>query len=100
MCRKPLPPAVPLWRARLEMQVLRVYGVLTQRPRRLQGMDVRLMAQRTTVSIERAREVLSWSPRTSIDDGMAVCETWLRREGHLPADDGVIEMPEARKVAG
>ena len=98
MCRKPLPPAVPLWRARLEMQVLRVYGVLTQRPRRLQGMDVRLMAQRTMVSIERAHEVLGWSPRTSIDDGMAVCEAWLRREGHLPLDVRVGEGPEVPDV--
>ncbi len=100
MCHKPLPPAVPLWRAKLEMQILRVYGVLTQRPRRLQGMDVRLMAQRTSVDIDRARQVLGWSPRTSIDDGMAICEAWLRREGHLPADEDVIESPGARRVAG
>ena len=82
---------------------MRVYGVLTQRPRRLQGMDVRLMAQRTAVSIDRARAVLDWSPRTSIDDGMAVCEAWLRREGHLPADDAAVEVSQvsrARQVAG
>src|SRR5262249_59076022 len=43
MCHKPLPPAVPLWRANLPVPGLRVYGVLTQRPRRLQGTDGRLM---------------------------------------------------------
>ena len=64
MCGKPLPPSVPLWRAKLEMQVLRVYGTLAQRPRRLQGMDVRLMSQHTTVRIDRARQLLGWTPAT------------------------------------
>jgi len=42
--------------------------------------------------------VLDWSPRTSIDDGMAVCEAWLRREGHLPLDVRVGEGPEVPDV--
>jgi nucleoside-diphosphate-sugar epimerase len=100
MCRKPLPPSVPLWRAKLEMQVLRVYGTLTQRPRRLQGMDVRLMSQRCAVRIDRARQVLGWSPATSLEQGMAVCEAWLRREGHLPVEDGPVESPRVRRSAG
>jgi nucleoside-diphosphate-sugar epimerase len=101
MCRKPSPPSLPRWRAAIEMQVLRVYGTLTQRPRRLQGMDVRLMSQRTTVRIDRAREVLGWSPATSIEGGMAICEAWLRQEGHLPpleraGDDSL----RARRASG
>jgi nucleoside-diphosphate-sugar epimerase len=100
MCRKPLPPSVPLWRARLEMQVLRVYGTLTQRPRRLQGMDVRLMSQHTAVRIDRAREILGWSPATSLEDGMDVCETWLRREGHLPPLPHAVESESGRRRAG
>ena len=82
------------------MQVLRVYGALTQRPRRLQGMDVRLMAQRTAVRIDRARELLDWMPRTALDDGMAICEAWLRREGHLPADERAGELAPAHRIAG
>jgi nucleoside-diphosphate-sugar epimerase len=100
MCRKPLPPPVPLWRAKLEMQVLRVYGALTQRPRRLQGMDVRLMAQRTAVCIDRARQLLDWSPRTALDDGMAICEAWLRREGYLSSDERAGELAPAHRIAG
>jgi len=101
MCRKPFPPSLPRWRAAIEMQVLRVYGTLTQRPRRLQGMDVRLMSQRTTVRIDRARDVLGWSPATSIEGGMAICEAWLRQEGHLPplerpGDDSL----RARRASG
>jgi nucleoside-diphosphate-sugar epimerase len=101
MLGKPLPPSLPAWRAALEMQVLRVYGTLTQRPRRLQGMDVRLMSQRTAVRIDRARQVLGWSPATSLDAGMAVCEAWLRREGYLPpAERPEIEVPQARRAGG
>lgn len=101
MCRKPSPPSVPRWRAALEMQVLRVYGTLTQRPRRLQGMDVRLMAQHTAVRIDRARQLLGWSPATSLDAGMAVCEGWLRREGYLPAAEGpMIDAPRVLRAGG
>ena len=100
MCGKPPPPSVPLWWARLEMQMLRVYGILTQRPRRIQGMDVRLMSQHTEVSIAGAERVLGWRPATSLDAGMRVCESWLRREGYLPplAPGGAIE--EGRLAAG
>jgi len=62
MCGKPLPPSVPRWRATLEMQLLRVYGALARRPRRLQGMDVRLMSQRTAVRIDHATSLLGWTP--------------------------------------
>jgi nucleoside-diphosphate-sugar epimerase len=84
MCGKPLPPSVPLWRAKLEMQMLRVYGTLAQRPRRFTGMDLQLMPLETTVSIAKAQRLLAWSPAHSFDAGMAACEGWLRREGHLP----------------
>jgi nucleoside-diphosphate-sugar epimerase len=100
MCGKPLPPSVPLWRAKLEMQVLRVYGTLTQRPRRLQGMDVRLMSQHTTVHIDRARQLLGWSPATSLEGGMDVCEAWLRREGYLPPLQHAIDTPRVQRNVG
>lgn len=84
MCGKPLPPSVPLWRAKLEMQVMRIYGTLAQRPRRFTGMDLELMPLRTAVSIEKARRLLGWQPAHSLEAGMAECEAWLRREGYLP----------------
>ncbi|HLK10809.1 MAG TPA: NAD-dependent epimerase/dehydratase family protein [Candidatus Binatia bacterium] len=84
MCGKPPPPSVPLWRARLAVQALRVYGTLTQRPRRLVGMDLQLMPMRTTVSIERATTRLGWRPATSFPEGMRRCAAWLRAEGYLP----------------
>jgi nucleoside-diphosphate-sugar epimerase len=84
MCRKPMPPSVPLWWARFEVQWSRVYSVLTQHPRRLLGMDLSLMAQSTTVSIDKARSLLGYTPHFSLDEGMQYSEVWLRQEGHLP----------------
>ena len=93
MCGKPLPPAVPLWRAQLELRWLRIYGALTDHPRRLTATDMILMPQRTAVSIEKSRRLLGFSPSTSFEAGMARCKAWLRNEGYLPplvpsADDG------------
>lgn len=88
MCGKPLPPSLPRWQAQIEMQWLRVYGTLAQRPRRLQGMDLDLMTQRTAVSIDKARRVLGFAPQTSLDEGMRRCAEWLRGEGYLPAGRG------------
>lgn len=84
MCGKPSPPPVAAWRARLEMQWLRVYGTLAQRPRRLQAMDVALMTQHAAVSIDKARRLLGYTPRTDVAEGMRRCASWLRQEGHLP----------------
>ena len=84
MCGKPLPPSVPRWRANLEMQFLRVYGTLANRPRRFVGMDLQLMPERTAVSIAKAQRLLGFTPPTSFEAGMKLCATWLREEGYLP----------------
>jgi nucleoside-diphosphate-sugar epimerase len=84
MCGKPMPPSVPGWRAKMEAPWRRVLGTLTQRPRGLSGMDLTLMPNRTTVSIEKARKDLGYVPAFSFDDGMRACEAWLRQEGYLP----------------
>ncbi len=85
MLRKPLPPSVPLWQARLEVQWSRVCARLIQRSPRLWPMDLDRMVRRTSVSIGKARRLLGWEPRLSLDRGMALCEAWLRKEGYLPA---------------
>jgi hypothetical protein len=67
------------------MQLLRIYGALARRPRRLQGMDLALMTQRTAVSIDKARRLLGYAPRVDVAEGMLRCASWLRQEGHLPS---------------
>lgn len=83
MCGKPLPPSVSRWRAAVEVQWLRVYGALTQRPRRLCGMDLKLMTQWTSVSIEKARMLLGFAPQIDLARGLGRCRRWLRDEGYL-----------------
>jgi len=86
MCHKPVPPSVPLWRAWLEVQGSRVYSALTQHPKRLLGMDLALMTQHTTVSIDKARQLLEYAPHIALDEGMRRSEAWLRQKGYLPSN--------------
>jgi nucleoside-diphosphate-sugar epimerase len=88
MLGKPLPPSVPAWRARLEMHWVRIWGTLAERPRRVQGMDLTLMTQRTAVSIAKARSLLGYVPQVGVDEGMRRCAAWLQNEGHLPLEYG------------
>lgn len=85
LCRKPLPPSVSLQRARLEIPFWKVYSTLTLHPRRLQGMDLGQMTQRSRVSIDKAKRVFGYAPRFSVADGVRASVPWLRREGYLPA---------------
>lgn len=85
MLRKPMPPSVPLWRARAEAQWSRVYSALMGGRPRLWPMDLDRMSQQTVVTIAKAGRLLGWKPRVSLEQGMEICEAWLRREGYLPA---------------
>lgn len=99
MARKPMPPSVSARRAFLEVQVLRVWGTLTGRPRRLVGMDLSLMRGRTTVRIDKAKRVLGWTPCTSLDAGMARCEAWAQDEGLIPPRGASVTAPREPRVA-
>ena len=45
---------------------------------------LRFLTRPGTYSIAKARRVLGYEPRVSIDEGMRRVEAWLRREGYLP----------------
>jgi hypothetical protein len=65
-------------------------------------MDLQLMPAHTAVSVDKARRMLAWTPRLSLDEGMAICEAWLRAEGYLPplaADDALLEVVGRRSAA-
>jgi nucleoside-diphosphate-sugar epimerase len=84
MCQKPIPYPIPLWKARIKFLYSNVYYILMEHPRRTNRIDLELMPQRSTVSIDKARRMLGYAPRVSIDEGMGRCEAWLRKEGYLP----------------
>src|SRR5262249_28182899 len=66
MLGKPRPPALPAWRARLELGWSRASTLLVGRPGRVQAMDLELMTQHTSVSIAKARARLGYAPRVGI----------------------------------
>jgi nucleoside-diphosphate-sugar epimerase len=41
------------------------------------------LTKRGAYSIEKARRVLGYEPKVSLDEGMRRCEEWLRSEGLL-----------------
>ncbi len=84
MCGKPPPSAVAKWKALLQDRLLLPYRKLASRPAQVRDIDLRLMTQRTTVSIELARRALGWTPRTSLQAGMSHCAAWLDQQGYLP----------------
>jgi len=85
MCGKPPPPSIPMWRAHLEATVARWHFRFTRHPRRIEDTDFSLMHQPSVVSIEKARRILGFHPRTSLSEGMQKTEAWLRDTGWLPA---------------
>lgn len=84
MCGKPTPPAISLWRARLEAFFGRWYFRFTRKPRRIEDTDFALMHQPSVVSIDKARRLLGFEPKVSLDEGMRRTEAWLRETGYLP----------------
>jgi nucleoside-diphosphate-sugar epimerase len=85
MCRKPVPPAIPVWRARLEATAARWHFRFTRHPRRIEDTDFALMHQPSTVSVEKARRLLGFRPQITLHEGMRRTEAWLRETGWLPA---------------
>jgi nucleoside-diphosphate-sugar epimerase len=68
-------PSLAAWPAVL---LLEGAGRLTGRRPPLSRMGLRLLTAGCTYSIERARRDLGWSPRVSLEQGMAAVGGWLR----------------------
>ena len=83
MCNKPVPPSLPLWRARLQFQVMIWHFRATRRPMKFDWSDVQLMCNRTTFSIAKARKILGYQPKVDFDEGMARTARWLQEQGYL-----------------
>jgi nucleoside-diphosphate-sugar epimerase len=42
-----------------------------------------LLLSKTTFKTTKARECLGWSPKVSLEEGIARCAPWLREKGWL-----------------
>jgi nucleoside-diphosphate-sugar epimerase len=56
-------------------------------PRISQSRDARdalgFLQRQTTFRMDKARDLLGWSPRIDLDNGVAECAPWLREQGLL-----------------
>jgi nucleoside-diphosphate-sugar epimerase len=81
--RRPL--SVPwLWLARL---VLPVFIRITGRTESATDL-LQFYTTKSVYPIDKARDLLDFEPRISVDEGMRRSEAWLREAGYLPPDDG------------
>lgn len=74
-----VPPGV----ARVAAPIVALASRVLGRDPILSGRTLEYVTQPGTYSIERAQQILGWSPATSLADGMAETERWLRAEGKL-----------------
>lgn len=78
------PRSVPLSLARVMAALSRLPGVRLP----VDGVQLAMATRRPVYSSERARTVLGWEPRRSVEEGMDETAEWLRREGVLPPPVG------------
>jgi len=85
MARRPQPASLPLWRARLSAMSSTWRQRVTGRPGRVEPADLNLMVRSSIIRIDKARRLLGFQPKVTLDDGMRRTEAWLRAEGYLPS---------------
>jgi nucleoside-diphosphate-sugar epimerase len=75
-----VPTGAALAAAAVQEQVARLRGTSTEVTR----AGIRYLAERRgTYGIAKARELLDWTPKVGIEDGMRRTEAWLREQGLL-----------------
>ncbi|HVU11655.1 MAG TPA: SDR family NAD(P)-dependent oxidoreductase [Phototrophicaceae bacterium] len=75
----PLPPALVASLAWAVMLVSPTYSMGRDLPD-----QVRFIQREITYKMDKARDLLGWSPRIDLDEGIASCVPWLRDQGLLP----------------
>lgn len=58
-------------------------ALITRRPPRVRRTALGYAVSRATFSTERARRLLGWTPRYSMDEAMAITKEWLIANGYL-----------------
>jgi nucleoside-diphosphate-sugar epimerase len=74
-------PGAPTWLALALAGGSELAGRITRAPTESNRETTRYLARTGTYSIEKARRVLGYEPRVSLEDGMKRTEEWLRERG-------------------
>ncbi len=75
----PIPPALVTALAWMVMLVSPAYSKGRDMPD-----QVRFLQREVTYKMDKARDLLGWTPRIDLDTGIASCVPWLRDQGLLP----------------
>ena len=75
--------SVPAWTARAGVRLLPAWAALTQQPPIATPDMLSFVLGHFSYSNEKARRLLGWWPRVSLDEGMRRVEAWLRETGRL-----------------
>jgi nucleoside-diphosphate-sugar epimerase len=73
--------SIPTWLAWCGALAAEVGAKITRRPANLSRAQLGFMTGRCVYSTAKARRLLGWSPRFSLDDGMQHTAKWLRETG-------------------
>ena len=73
--------SIPAWPVRLAAQLVALPSRLARRPPRGNSDSLKFLLGRSRYSNEKARRLLGWLPRVSLDEGMRRTEMWLRESG-------------------
>ena len=82
MAHKPA-RSIPLWLARCGVFGAELGAKLTRRPPPVTRATLGFMTGRCRYSTDKAKRLLGWSSRFSLEDGLRQTETWLRESGMI-----------------
>ncbi len=82
------PRGIPRWVVRALVSLNRIPGVRTP----LDRSSLAMAAGRLHFSNAKARDVLGWTPRTGLDEGMEKTLRWIREEGVLSGIPGIPDL--------
>lgn len=74
--------ALPVWAAKLIAPPAELVMILRGEPQDIPALIPYVTGKRN-YSMTKARELLGWQPKTSLDEGIRQCAPWLREKGLL-----------------
>jgi nucleoside-diphosphate-sugar epimerase len=77
------PPRLPLSLAVAAGAAQEATARVTRRPPAFTRNAITFVSRKAVYSNGRARELLGWEPRVTLEEGMRRTETWFREQGML-----------------